>query len=64
MKNGEGSAVVDVMRKAAADSWKKWRQFVAAGMADTPEALAAFDAAQLAGKTWLGEVADRATRSA
>lgn len=59
MANGEGSAVVEVMQKASRDSWKKWREHVAAGTADTEEALAAFDNANLAAATWIGEVAAR-----
>lgn len=57
--NGPGSAVVQTLEKASLAAWKKWRQHVEAGTADTPEALAAFDEARLAGATWLGEVADR-----
>lgn len=57
--NGNGSAVVEVMQKASRDAWKKWREHVAAGTADTEEALAAFDNANLAAATWMGEVAAR-----
>lgn len=52
----EGSVVIEVMRKASQDSWKKWREHVAAGTADTEEALAAFDSANLAAAAWLGEI--------
>lgn len=59
-----GSAVVELMQKAATDSWKKWRAHLAAGTGETPAALEAFDAAVLAGRTWAGEVADRAASAA
>ncbi len=53
------SAVVVEMQRAAAEAHRKWRAHVAAGTVDTPEGLKAFDEAQLAGRVWLDEVADR-----
>lgn len=60
MTSPQGSAVVEVMRKASLDSWKKWRDHVAAGTADSAEALKAYDDARLAGKAWAAEVDARA----
>lgn len=53
--NANGSAVVEVMKRASAEHWKKWRAHVLAGTAHTPEALEAFDTANLAAAVWLDE---------
>lgn len=57
--NGHGSAVVRLLEQASLAAWKKWQQHRAAGTADTPEGLAAYDESRLAGAAWLGELADR-----
>lgn len=57
--NANGSVVVKVLEQASLAAWKKWQQHRAAGAADTPEGLAAYDDARLAGAAWLGEIADR-----
>ena len=62
--NDTGSAVVKTLEAAALTAWKKWRDHVVAGTADTPEALQAFDDARLAGATHAGEVASRAELAA
>ena len=57
------SPVVEVMRQAAIESWRKWMRHVVAGTADTAAGLEAFDHARLAGRVWLDEVAARAERA-
>lgn len=54
------SEVVRTLRDASVRAWKEWRRHVAAGTADSPEAIAAYAAARCAGATWINEVADRA----
>jgi hypothetical protein len=61
--NGHGSAVVRTLEQASHAAWKRWRQHVAAGTANTAEGIAAHEEAKLAGSAWLGEMFDRAARA-
>lgn len=57
-------AVVKVLEQASREAWKKWRQHVANGTADSAEAAQAYEESRLAGAAWLNEVSERAARSA
>lgn len=54
------SAVVETMRRATVETWRAWRKHVAAGTAETPEGLAAFEAMQMASTVFADEKAGRA----
>lgn len=57
--NANGSAVVETLEAASLGAWKKWRNHVLAGTAETPEALVAFEESNFASATLAIERAAR-----
>lgn len=54
-----GSDVVRAMQEHSEETHEAWRKLVADGKGNTPEGIAAYDAAQLAGATLTGELLSR-----
>lgn len=59
MTISDGSEAVEVMRKAAVQTWREWTRHRVEGTVDTAEGIAAYEAMKLAAAAWSSERAGR-----